>query len=159
MPGLAARAEVKWPNDIYLSDRKVCGILVETVLDREGGFVIAGAGVNLNLRPDDFPLELRETATSAWIENGGVEVDRTTFAVTFLRALLRRSEQAERDFPAVMADVTRRSWLVGKRVTLRQNEIVREGVVSGFGAEGELLLSLPDGTVEAVLTADFIRPA
>jgi BirA family biotin operon repressor/biotin-[acetyl-CoA-carboxylase] ligase len=60
---------IKWPNDIYWQDRKVCGILLETIPGQRNHIVI-GIGVNVNLKPDDFPHELRNTATSILIETG-----------------------------------------------------------------------------------------
>ncbi len=54
--------QIKWPNDIFLSGNKVCGILVESVLAARDGFAIAGLGVNLNLTAAGFPHELRDLA-------------------------------------------------------------------------------------------------
>jgi BirA family transcriptional regulator, biotin operon repressor / biotin---[acetyl-CoA-carboxylase] ligase len=60
---------IKWPNDIYWLDKKLCGILLETVPGRPNHLII-GLGVNVNLRTDDFPLDLRHTATSVLAETG-----------------------------------------------------------------------------------------
>lgn len=159
VPGLNESARIKWPNDVYLSGKKVCGILVESAVGAGGaGFVIAGAGVNLNLKPDDFPEELRDTATSVWIERGGLPVERELFALRFLDALERRALEAERDFPALLAAVEARSFLTGRRVTLLAGETTLEGVAAGLGPEGELLLRLDDGEEKRIASADFVRP-
>ncbi|MDQ3821010.1 MAG: biotin--[acetyl-CoA-carboxylase] ligase, partial [Acidobacteriota bacterium] len=55
------RTDIKWPNDIVVGDRKLCGILAETVETGTGRAVILGIGINLDDRA--FPPELRETAT------------------------------------------------------------------------------------------------
>jgi BirA family transcriptional regulator, biotin operon repressor / biotin---[acetyl-CoA-carboxylase] ligase len=60
---------IKWPNDIYWQDRKMCGILLETVPGRKNHIII-GLGVNVNLQTGDFPSDLRNTATSVLIETG-----------------------------------------------------------------------------------------
>ena len=66
---------VKWPNDVVVADRKVAGVLVET---RDARCVV-GIGVNVNATLEDFPLDLRKTATSVAIETGRFW-DRTAFA-------------------------------------------------------------------------------
>lgn len=63
--GLAA--EITWPNDVLIGGRKVCGILTET--DGKGRAVV-GIGLNANIRPEDFPPDLRGTATSLLAETG-----------------------------------------------------------------------------------------
>jgi BirA family biotin operon repressor/biotin-[acetyl-CoA-carboxylase] ligase len=56
------RCQVKWPNDIWIDERKVAGILVEARPDE--GWAVIGVGLNVAIRPEDFPPELQETATS-----------------------------------------------------------------------------------------------
>src|ERR1043166_6347211 len=58
---------IKWPNDIYLSGRKVAGVLVEGRIAPDGSYVaVAGIGINVNQTIDDFPGEVRESAGSRW---------------------------------------------------------------------------------------------
>lgn len=160
LPGLSARAEVKWPNDLYLSGKKVAGILVESALVAGGGgHVVIGAGLNLNLQPSDFPPELRATATSVWIENGGRMVDRTAFAISFLRALDRRIPQAADDFPGLLESVWNRSWLAGKFVTLISGGQEVDGTAVGLGSEGELLLVTGDGRQLTLSSGELVRVA
>lgn len=158
VPGLSAAAEVKWPNDLYLSGRKVAGILVESAWEADGGFVVIGTGFNLNLQPDDFPEDLQETATSVWMERGGMPVDRTVFLTNFLRALEARQAQAAVDFEAMKEETWRRSWLAGKRVSVISGGQESEGVVFGLGPEGELLLERGHGEVQVIATAERVRP-
>lgn len=158
MPGMPP-PQIKWPNDVYLSARKVCGILVESVMDGGGGFVIAGVGVNLNLTREELPEELRETATSVWLERGGQEVSREDFTVSFYRRLMAQCERAARDFPALLAGCEARSFLTGKQVTLLSGGQERAGMVTGLGPEGELRLQRAvDGREEMISSADFVRP-
>ena len=159
VPGLSATAEIKWPNDLYLSGRKVAGILVESAWAAEGGFVVIGTGFNLNVEPGDFPDDLRETATSVWMEGGGLAVDRTVFLTTFLRAMETRCAQAAGDFATMKEEAWRRSWLARQRVTLTSAGEEFEGTVSGLGPEGELLLAGPDGRVRVISSADGVRRA
>ena len=72
------KTHIKWPNDIIINDKKICGILVEmnsekNISDNISGdskinYVIVGIGINVNSNTEDFPEELRNTATSIKIE-------------------------------------------------------------------------------------------
>jgi BirA family biotin operon repressor/biotin-[acetyl-CoA-carboxylase] ligase len=58
---------IKWPNDIYWGDRKICGILLETVPSRPG-FIVIGFGINVNITAGTFPPDVRSVATSLLME-------------------------------------------------------------------------------------------
>jgi BirA family biotin operon repressor/biotin-[acetyl-CoA-carboxylase] ligase len=150
---------IKWPNDVYLRDRKVCGLLVESNLDARGGFAVAGAGVNLNLTGADFPEEIRETATSVWLERGGQCVSREDFAIRFIRGLRAQCVRAAENFPALLSEYDARSFLRGRHVTMVSGGVTLEGIVEGTGPEGELRLRREGGRVELVSSADFVRIA
>ena len=78
---------IKPPNDIYVSGRKVAGVLVEGRTANDGSYVaVAGIGINVNQTPDDFPEELRATAGSLAMATGQ-EISRTNFAIALLRKL------------------------------------------------------------------------
>jgi BirA family biotin operon repressor/biotin-[acetyl-CoA-carboxylase] ligase len=80
-------ATIKPPNDIYIADRKVAGILVEGRTDNDGSYVaVAGIGINVNQTIDDFPEELRATAGSLAMAAGRT-VSRMKFAIALLRNL------------------------------------------------------------------------
>jgi BirA family transcriptional regulator, biotin operon repressor / biotin---[acetyl-CoA-carboxylase] ligase len=149
--------EIKWPNDIYLSGRKVSGILLESAAGEEGGFAVAGIGVNLNLTRDDLPNELRSIATSVWLERGGQPASREDFAVHVLQHLAVECRRAHANFDAIRAECAARSFLNGKRVRLLSGGQVREGIADGSGPEGELRLVTDDGRRELVSSADFVR--
>ena len=62
---------IKWPNDVLLDERKVAGILVEG--RSQEGWMVLGIGLNVALRPDDFPPELRDTAATLGRDPAEVE--------------------------------------------------------------------------------------
>lgn len=98
------RAQIKWPNDIVVHKKKVCGILTEMSMTPEMDeiqFVVAGVGVNTNHdSPEDFPEEIRETATSLKIESGK-QIDRAGL----LERILARFEK-NYDFFAETEDLS-----------------------------------------------------
>lgn len=62
--------QVKWPNDVWLEERKLAGILIEA--KPQDGWAVIGIGLNLSISPDEFPPDLRETAVSLYgFDKGG----------------------------------------------------------------------------------------
>ena len=85
----ACRPAVKWPNDILLSGKKVCGILTEMALEGETGllqYLITGMGVNVGQLPEDFPEEIRPLATSLKAESG-TDVKRSVLCAALINEL------------------------------------------------------------------------
>ena len=87
-------AQIKVPNDVRIEKKKVAGVLTELAYDQEQGqpFFVLGFGVNVNCVPEDFPPELRETATSvrmahAFSENGNPEICRASLLCDVLHHL------------------------------------------------------------------------
>lgn len=82
---------IKWPNDIYVSGRKVAGVLVEGRTTSAGSYVaVAGIGINVNQTINDFPEELRATAGSLAMATGK-NISRTKLAIALLRELAARA--------------------------------------------------------------------
>src|SRR3954466_4767975 len=78
---------IKWPNDVYLSGRKVGGVLGEGRTAADGSYVaVAGIGINVNQTIDDFPEELRDTAGSLAMATGK-KISRAKLAVALLKRL------------------------------------------------------------------------
>jgi len=114
----AGSVGLKWPNDVLISGRKVCGILCEIVSDATGGFaVVIGTGVNLTLSVEELPIE---TATSLAIAQAtATDVDTVLASyLTHLRRLVRVFESAEGDVrtTGLHDDVSRICDTLGRRV-------------------------------------------
>jgi BirA family biotin operon repressor/biotin-[acetyl-CoA-carboxylase] ligase len=123
--------ELKWPNDVLVKGRKVCGILTEMKVTRQRvEFVICGVGINVNQTADDFPVGLREAAASLLIATGK-EADRTEL---FSEALSQMEAAYER-FSREGAGACIREWrsmcpFFGRRVRVTE----RPGDVNGAGS-------------------------
>jgi BirA family biotin operon repressor/biotin-[acetyl-CoA-carboxylase] ligase len=148
------RVRLKWPNDILIDGKKICGILTEmrTRTDRVQ-FIIAGIGVNLNMRRLHFPRELRETATSLQIETE-CSVDRLDFAVRLIETL----ERWYRIYLNEGQDHIRESWLkyadiIGQKIEVVFKGDSLRGTVVGLDESGALLLEGETG-VQQVLAGD-----
>ena len=88
------KVDIKWPNDIQVNDRKLCGILAETVETENGPAAIVGIGVTLN--NEDFPAELK-TVTTSLRSASGVVVDRDLLVNQLLKAFGERYEMLQSD--------------------------------------------------------------
>lgn len=141
------QARIKWPNDVYLNDRKVAGILIETGLDPAGThFAIVGIGVNVNHVREDFPGSLRDHATSLRLVVGR-KADRPAFAAALLRELEASFAQLDNEFDQLIAEATRRSALLGRSVVVRAGDVTIEGFAEGLDTDGRLLIRSPSGEV------------
>jgi BirA family transcriptional regulator, biotin operon repressor / biotin---[acetyl-CoA-carboxylase] ligase len=153
------RATIKWPNDVYVSDKKICGILVETVLTGPtSGFVIVGLGLNVNSRTEHFPNEIRDTATSLWLERGGQETALEKLREPLAAAIERRCAQAQQDFASLRREGIARSYLIGHVVTVQQESRTVRGLATDLGPNGELIVETEDG-LQTISVAERVRRA
>ncbi len=149
---------IKWPNDLLLGGRKLGGILCEATWDAAGpAFVVVGIGINVTHFPDDFPPELRETATSLRAASDGRHPPPRTFvAGDVARAVLRQlaDPPVALDEPR-LAELAARDALRGREVRVTgPEELV--GTAEGISAAGALLVRTAEG-VRAV-TSGSVRP-
>lgn len=139
-------AEVKWPNDVMIRGRKVCGILVEARSNQPNVYVL-GMGLNVNQARPDFPENLREIATSLRLERPG---NRSMNRVRVLRPLLFYVDRVYTQIRKKKWDRLAEAWsefvhMGGKHVTLQQGgQEFRGKVVRVHPAEG-ITLKLDDG--------------
>jgi BirA family transcriptional regulator, biotin operon repressor / biotin---[acetyl-CoA-carboxylase] ligase len=134
------QVSVKWPNDLLISERKVGGILCESGTGtRSDPFQIIGIGINVNLDHDDWPADLRDSATSLWQERK-IVVDRNRL----LAQLLLELEQCLDEL--VMHGTNRiglayyqRCSTIGHTIqaTLANGDVV-VGLAEGIGQDGSL---------------------
>lgn len=149
-------AAVKWPNDLWIADRKLGGILCETSWQgSRPGPVVVGVGLNLLHRQQDFPAELRETATSIALEADS-PVSRSQIADRVVPAILRAAIDPA---PIVPAEFATRDALHGRRLAVYDpvtKEEVAQGVGDGVRQDGALRLRTADETL--TLRHGTVRP-
>ena len=154
---LPLKPEIKWPNDIYLGSRKVCGLLAETSLSATGSFLVLGIGLNVNAIA--FAPELEDTAISLLkaLPPTLREIDRESLAVAVLVELRQAFALCEHDYATALAEVRERSLLIGKTIRARVNESVVHGRVLDLNHEGHLVLQLADGSITHLSSAAEVR--
>jgi BirA family biotin operon repressor/biotin-[acetyl-CoA-carboxylase] ligase len=168
----AVETRLKWPNDILCAQtgdtyprdmsraRKLGGILSEAVSGAAGGdFVVVGIGLNVGHGPDDFPAELRASATSVRIAAG-----RAVTVEAFWEALCRALDRwynvlARGDREAIIRTFEARSaFLPGTALRIETAAGTFEGDYRGLDADGRLVIDRRDGAgtvaLDAVLKLD-----
>ncbi len=154
---LPLRCGIKWPNDIHLAGRKVCGLLAETFVGPEGSFLVLGIGLNVN--NTSFPPELQAIATSLLRELPATirEVEREPLAAAILNELQSLMGLWQYDFHEIISQVRARSVLVGKNIRALVNDQPIHGRVLDLNHEGHLVLRLADGSSMTLSSAAEVR--
>jgi BirA family biotin operon repressor/biotin-[acetyl-CoA-carboxylase] ligase len=149
-------AQVKWPNDVLIEGRKVCGILTELEIRPESGggqleTAVVGIGVNVNLDFEGAP-ELMAPATSLmWA--AGRAVSREALLVALLEDMERRYA-ATREGRSYHREWAERMATLGREVQVSGAGEVLLGVATGVDVDGALLVETPDGAVQRVVAGD-----
>jgi BirA family biotin operon repressor/biotin-[acetyl-CoA-carboxylase] ligase len=152
------RARVKWPNDVLIDERKVCGILTEMdLLGERVRYAIVGIGINVNVSFQDVPL-LMTSATSLAAESGR-PVSRLDLLVALLAGIERRY-LALCEGQAFHQEWAKRMATLGHPVQVAGSAERWDGLAIGVDEDGALLVRGEDGCVRRVLAGDVtLRPA
>lgn len=147
-------AKIKWPNDMVISGKKVCGILTEMGMKgTDIDYVIAGIGINVNAA--EFPEEICETATSLAIE-AGIQLQREEIVAAVL-------EQISINYKTFLSTGNLKNLIEDYNEVLvnREHEIrvldpkgEYRGIATGINENGELLVTKEDGTSVAVYAGE-----
>lgn len=145
---------IKWPNDIVINSKKVCGILTELYPGSDGRFfVIVGCGINVGQK--EIPNELQDMATSLFLES------KIVFAVEeLLQGVL---EEFEQYYDVFLQSETLESftdeynaWLISRNKEVRVLDPKGDysGISKGINNKGELLVQLTDGSITEVYAGE-----
>jgi BirA family biotin operon repressor/biotin-[acetyl-CoA-carboxylase] ligase len=138
----------KWPNDLLINDKKICGILLETVSSHPGWVVI---GIGLNVNQTEFPSDLH--ATSLALETGK-QIDRTKLLSSIIHHLewLYRSQSPDQ-FRSMLAEWKSRCTMLNKTIQLQSDDGVITGLATGIADDGGLHL-LVEGEAKKLYAGD-----
>ena len=164
---------IKWPNDVILADRKICGILTELHMAPEGGIsdVVIGVGINVNMA--HFPEEIKDVAGSL-LTGCGRRIDRSLVVARVMERFEENYEKFEKTHDLSLLKDQYEKRLVNKdqRVMLldtrkpaevRGREDVEEkfirseeaqGTALGITDKGELMVRMDDGEIKEVTSGD-----
>lgn len=148
--GLGAR--IKWPNDVLVGDRKICGVLIQTRSSPGGLAMIVGFGVNTQIPASDLP----EGATSI-VAEGATAIDHDALLATVMDELaVRYRDLMDGQAGTHLARIGDRLAMRGEEVEVRDGERVLRGLLRGIDADGALLLDT-GGQMRRVVVGDVVR--
>lgn len=134
---------IKWPNDVVLGGKKLCGILTEASTDKDGLFLVPGIGVNVNT--EEFPPELRPVAGSLFLHSG-----KKTELEDLARALIQQMDELyaawKADKNAFLEEYRALCVNTGREVLVGD----RPAKALGIAEDYSLLVEYPDGTKENI---------
>lgn len=150
------KSEVKWPNDVLVNARKICGILTEANTRNDvTNFAVVGIGINANIELDTLPKQVRENATSLKHElKREIDRERLLCAVLenmehyYVRLISGRFKSILKEWKALCSSL-------GSYVEITNFEEKIEGQAIDVDEDGGLLVRLQDGTLRKVLSGDI----
>jgi BirA family biotin operon repressor/biotin-[acetyl-CoA-carboxylase] ligase len=149
-------AEIKWPNDVMINGKKICGILTEAitrfnVIDN----VIIGVGIDANFEVDELSEELQEGTTTLDLELGH-RVDENEVIKIFLEEFEKIGILFnEGEFETILKEWRKYSYSIGKIVEVREPfSKSYDAYVLGVSREGALVVEKIDGTLEKVISGE-----
>ena len=142
--------KIKWPNDIYLRGKKLCGILTELVSANGRNTAVVGVGINADIKKEAFPPALSDTMTSLCAE--GLRIPEAKKLILSTVSLL---DHYVYDIRALSADpapfvkeINARAYLTGRTVTVETGETTVTGRVKTISPTGTLVLETREGETE-----------
>ena len=144
---------IKWPNDIIVDQKKVCGILTEMTADMDQiDYVAIGIGINVN--QSSIPEELKDKAISLK-QKTGKAVERLTLCAALARAIRERVNTVEKNgVKGILEDYEKRSILLNREIYAVGQQEVRKGTCVGFTETGALLFQ-SDGKIEELNSGEI----
>ncbi len=154
------KPQIKWPNDVYLNGKKICGILTESSVNanHRADYIVVGVGINISHSPDDFPDELKKIATSLLIETG-VDYDISESVAK----LLKNFKKYYKDFPdnkkQMLSEYSERLYCLDEKICVIGLDNSYEAILKGIDDNGYLKVLTLDGEEKNVIGGEIsIRP-
>jgi BirA family biotin operon repressor/biotin-[acetyl-CoA-carboxylase] ligase len=135
------KIQLKWPNDVLLNGKKICGILAQVKTNvREIDFIVLGIGINANIDYNELPEDIRKLATSLNIETGR-EISRLELIISLYENLAKWYKKLIADgFSSVKEKWLSMAPMIGMRVQIMSGDEVISGKALGIDEQGSLVL-------------------
>lgn len=151
------KTQIKWPNDILINEKKVCGILTEMSAELDLiNWVVVGIGVNVNIKQQEFPENIRERTTSLK-EALRKEISRVRLVQMFLKEFERYYELLKkREISLILKEWKSYSHTLGKKIRVDMGERIITGEAVDINEEGALILKKEDGELVEIISGTII---
>jgi BirA family biotin operon repressor/biotin-[acetyl-CoA-carboxylase] ligase len=149
---------IKWPNDILIGSKKVCGILTEVNASiNKVNYIIVGIGIDMNVDVPLFPPDLQKGATSLKNELD-TEINGAMLVQKFLLNLEKLYSQFNSGkFPDILNEWRFLSKTIGSKVEVRTRGKTIRGDAVGINKDGILILELDDGSLRKIISGECIH--
>lgn len=143
------KMDVKWVNDIYFEEKKICGILTEGAIDMEHGglsYVVIGIGINVQAPTEGYPEELEEIVTSISSDNHSLFINRNQL----IAKVLEHMWEYYKKFPEVhfYEGYKERSFLIGRNVNVLDKSKELPAKVLDISPQFELIVQFENGEIK-----------
>ena len=155
MQGFGLPAKIKWPNDVLINGKKVCGILTEIgaevdIID----YLVVGIGIDANVDTGTFPEEFRDNSTSLEKEIGH-KINRVEFVQKLLEEFEDLYTKFQKDgFPNILEEWRNMSETIGQWVKITAQARTIYGEAIGVDNEGALILETAEGHLEKIVAGN-----
>ncbi len=147
-------AVIKWPNDLLISGKKVCGLLTEMSAEQDRiRHIVLGIGVDVNMDLEVMPADIRKSVTSLKSETRQ-KINRTVLLREILRDLDHWYRVILHDPDEVLKEWKKLNVTIGSWIAVSGAGEVLEGLAQGLDTEGRLLVKCDDGTIRTVAAGD-----
>ena len=144
-------SQIKWPNDVLIDGKKVCGILIENAWQKQNiDYAILSIGINADFKVSDFP-EIAASATSL-ADESGKPVSRLSLIRQLLVEIERLYLSSSREF--IFEEWRKRLVTLGREIQVRMGDALYRGVARSVETDGSLLLEEPDGNLVRIVAGD-----
>jgi len=149
--------QIKWPNDILINEKKVCGILTEMSAELDIiNWVVVGIGINVNIDHQKFPEDIQANTISLK-EVSGKEVLRVKLAQTFLQEFEKYYDKLKRkEFSSILKEWKLYSHTLGRKIRVDMGERIITGEAVDINKSGALILKKEDGELAEIISGTII---
>lgn len=135
--------KIKWPNDLYLNDKKVSGILIESLSINKDFYVSIGVGINIDI-PKNYPVKRP-------FSNLGINIDQTSMVSLFCELLFKNISQV--DMNKIVKSYNENLFWYQERVIIKDKNTSYEGELLGINEKGEIMI-FDNGNIERIDNID-----
>lgn len=150
-------AKIKWPNDLLIDNKKICGILTEMSCDMDSiNYVIVGIGINVNLSNKDIPIEIQDKASSLYLACGKF-LERSSLFADFLKNFEKLyNDFLENPNTTSWVNICRKnSALIGKEIIISTRNGDEKVTFIDITNSGELLIKDPKGNERTACSGEI----
>ena len=152
------KSQIKWPNDILINEKKVCGILTEMSAELDIiNWVVVGIGINVNIDHQKFPENIQANTISLK-EVSEKEILRVKLAQTFLQEFEKYYDKLKRkEFPSILKEWKLYSHTLGRKIRVDMGERIITGEAVNINEEGALILKKEDGELIKIISGTILK--